>query len=112
MVNFFGCAAFSVNDPGSLETIDQCIEFAKKMISKDTASKQKVDAFVLCASDSEYLPAVTKCKDQLQELNVPIIVAGNPDDAEQLKLLGIDNFVHLKTNLLQTLTDYQQRFCK
>ncbi|MBW7857271.1 MAG: methylmalonyl-CoA mutase, partial [Leptonema sp. (in: Bacteria)] len=104
IVNFFGCAGFSVNDPGSLETIDQCLEFAKNM--------SNIDAFVLCASDSEYLPAVTKFKDQLQELKVPIIVAGNPTDSQELTSLGIDNFIHIKTNLLQTLTDYQQRFCK
>lgn len=104
--NFFGCAGFAVNDPGSLETPEACLAFAKEV-----AAKQKIDAFVLCSADAEYLPAATAIMTELKAIGVPVILAGNPAEVEALKASGIEDFIHVRRNVYETLSEYQKRFC-
>jgi methylmalonyl-CoA mutase cobalamin-binding subunit len=41
---------------------------------------------------------------------VPVLVAGYPkDDIEQLKRDGVADFIHVQSNALQVLTDWQQQ---
>lgn len=107
ILNFFGCAGFAVHDPGSLETAEACLAFAK-----DSAAKQRIDAFVLCSADAEYLPAATAIMPGLKSLNIPVLIAGNPAEADQLKDLGIEDFIHMRRNVYETLSEYQKRFCQ
>jgi len=108
--NFFGCGGFEVNDPGSLDTFENCLHFAVEL--KQNKAK-RIDAFVLCSADAEYLPAVESGIEQLKSLQVPVLVAGSPDAdiTAALKQKGIDDFIHLRRNVYQTLSDYQKRFC-
>jgi hypothetical protein len=39
----------------------------------------------------------------------PVIIAGNPDSAEQLRAAGVADFVHLKSNPIEFLTKWQHR---
>lgn len=80
--NFLGCAGF------------QCI------IATELPA-EKFDLVVLCSSDAEY-PALIKSK------NYPtsklVLLAGNPGEHEQeWRSDGISDFLHTKSNLLQTL---------
>jgi methylmalonyl-CoA mutase len=43
------------------------------------------------------------------ERTTPVIVAGNPDSAEELKAAGVADFVHIRTNPLEFLTRWQQQ---
>jgi len=39
-----------------------------------------------------------------------IVMAGYPkDDLETLKAAGVNDFIHVRSNLLETLSGYQQR---
>ena len=38
-----------------------------------------------------------------------MIVAGNPKDAAQLKAAGVADFVHIKSNAVDTLAAWQER---
>jgi methylmalonyl-CoA mutase len=37
------------------------------------------------------------------------VVAGAPASMEELKAGGIENFIHVRSNLLETLTEYNNK---
>ena len=39
----------------------------------------------------------------------PVIVAGNPENVEQLVAAGIVDFVHVRSNAVEVLTKWQER---
>ena len=39
----------------------------------------------------------------------PVIVAGNPESAEQLRAAGVADFIHLRSNPIEVLTNWQQQ---
>jgi hypothetical protein len=43
------------------------------------------------------------------DLHVPVLVAGNPESAEQLREIGIADFIHIRSNPIDVLTAWQQR---
>ncbi len=51
------------------------------------------------------------CMPRLKALGrkTPVIVAGNPENAEQFRAAGIAEFVHMGSNPLEVLTKWQQR---
>lgn len=69
------------------------------------------DLIVLCSSDPEYLPLATELAAALRARGseTPVVVAGNPDTAQQLVAVGIAEFVHLRSNLVDVLSRLQQR---
>lgn len=95
--NFFACAGFEVIDNNGFKTANEGIEAAKK---------EAADIVVLCSSDDEY-PVISKevmdgLKDKI------IVIAGYPQDSmEQLQALGIKYFIHVKSNVLETLKSFQ-----
>jgi len=98
--NFFGCAGFKI----VTQRFDRVDEIAD-------AAKNDADILVLCSSDPEYPALVTALIARLAELgrNVPVIVAGYPDSVEQLKTAGVADFVHVRSNPIETLTKWQQQ---
>ena len=95
--NFFGCAGFEV--------------IQQKFDSTELLAKSDADLIVLCSSDSEYLAQVASLVAPLEERNreIPIIIAGNPDSAEQLKTLGVADFVHVRSNPVEILEKWQAK---
>ncbi len=95
--NFFGCAGFDV--------VTQHFESVYDL------SVVNVDVIVLCSSDDEYLALADRLMTVLKALAqpVPVIIAGNPETKEQLKQLGVAGFVHLRSNIVETLEDWQRR---
>ena len=66
------------------------------------AREKKADIIVLCSSDDEYAihaPESFKLIDG-KEL---FVVAGAPACMEELKAAGIEHFIHVKSNVLETL---------
>jgi len=39
----------------------------------------------------------------------PVVIAGNPESAEQLKAAGVAELVHVRSNPIEVLTKWQQR---
>lgn len=95
--NLFGCAGF--------EIIQQKFENTELLAQTDA------DLIVLCSSDAEYLALASSLVAHLKERKreIPIIIAGNPDAAEQLKTLGVEDFVHVRSNPVEILEKWQAR---
>ena len=68
------------------------------------------DLIVLCSSDAEYLALATELLPAVRArgIETPILIAGNPDTAEQLRAAGIADFVHLGSNPVELLARLQQ----
>ena len=69
------------------------------------AMEANADIVVLCSSDDEYVDYAPTAYEQLKEKAV-FVVAGAPACMEDLKAKGIENFIHVKTNILEALTGY------
>ena len=100
--NFFGCAGYEIVDNLGFETVEQGI---------DAALAQNADVVVLCSSDDEYAtlaPEAFKYLDGRAEF----VVAGAPACADELKAVGIKDFIHVRVNVLDTLKDFNNRLLK
>ncbi len=69
------------------------------------------DVVVLCSSDDEY---ATYAPEAYKELagRAMFVVAGAPACMEDLKKEGIENFIHVKVNVLDTLVDFNAKLLK
>lgn len=97
--NFLACAGYEVIDNLGFKTIEEGVE---------AAMKAKADIVVLCSSDDEYatyaIPAFQAVGDKAM-----FIVAGAPACMEELKAAGIENFIHVRVNVLETLKEYNAK---
>jgi len=101
--NFFGCAGYQIIDNAGFATAEEGIK---------TAFESKAEIIVICGADEDYpefAPVIARAlKDRNPEMIV--LVAGQPKDImEQLKASGVDDFVHLRTNMLEFLNKIQIR---
>ncbi len=100
--NFFGCGGFTVIDKGAFDSMEEGIEAAIKSGS---------GIVVICSSDKEYpdiTPAICE-KLKAHDSDIHIIIAGNPKEhIEELKQAGVDDFIHVRSNILETLRKYQK----
>ena len=92
--NFLACAGYKVIDNNGFATIAEGIKAARKA---------KADIIVLCSSDDEYATLAPKAWKKLQNAKEIFIVAGAPACMEDLQKLGIQNFIHVRCNVLETL---------
>ncbi len=100
--NFFGCAGYEIIDNIGFETVQQGI---------DAAMEKNADVVVLCSSDDEYAqfaPEAFKALDGRAEF----VVAGAPACMEDLKAQGIEHFIHVRVNVLETLKDFNAKLLK
>jgi methylmalonyl-CoA mutase len=87
-LNFFGCAGFAV-------------------AGSDTLDGHAPDLVVLCSSDPEYGAFAA---DVCPNVRVPVLVAGYPkDQIVALEAVGVAGFVHVQSDAVQTLTEWQDR---
>lgn len=93
--NFLACAGYEVIDNLGFETVEEGVE---------AAVKAGADIVVICSSDEEY---ATYAVPAFKALNgrALFIVAGAPACAEELKAEGIEYFIHVKVNQLETLKE-------
>ena len=97
--NFLACAGYEVVDNLGFATVEEGVE---------AAMAAKADVVVLCSSDDEYAEYAVPA---FQALNgrAMFIVAGAPACMEELKAAGIENFIHVRVNVLETLRDYNKK---
>lgn len=67
------------------------------------------DITVLCSSDAEYLGIAQNLMLHEQGMRPKLVVAGNPETAEQLRDLGVFEFIHMRSNSIEVLTKLQQQ---
>ena len=100
--NFLACAGYEVIDNLGFPTVEEGVE---------AAMKAGADIVVLCSSDDEYaeyaIPAY-----QAVNGRAMFIVAGAPACMDDLKVAGIENFIHVRCNVLETLRGYNAKLLK
>ncbi len=97
--NFFACAGFEIIDNKGFQTINEGVK---------ASIKSGAQIVVLCATDDDYPVIAPEVVKKLGD-NVIIVVAGYPKDTiEELKSKGIKHFIHIKSNVLETLKEFQQ----
>ena len=96
--NFFACAGFKVVDNNRFETIE---EGAKAALAA------KAQIVVACAADDDYAEAVPQIARQIGDKAI-LVVAGDPACRPDLEVQGIKKFINVKSNVLETLKEYQR----
>ena len=100
--NFLACAGYEVVDNLGFSSVEEGI---------DAAMAAKADIVVLCSSDDEYaeyaIPAFKALNGRAM-----FIVAGAPACMDELKAAGIENFIHVRVNVLETLKEYNAKLLK
>ena len=97
--NFFACAGYEIIDNLGFDTVEAGVKAARE---------KKADIIVLCSSDDEYAtyaPEAFKLIDG-KEL---FVVAGAPACMEDLKAAGIEHFIHVRSNVLETLQKFNAK---
>ena len=100
--NFFAVAGFQVVDNNRFSSPE---EGAK------AALKAKADIVVACSSDDEYLNEVQEIAKIIGKKAI-VVVAGDPACKDELISKGITNFISVRSNVLETLKDYQKKLIK
>ncbi len=100
--NFFGCAGYEIIDNIGFETVKEGV---------DAAIEKEADVVVLCSSDDEY---ATYAPEAFKELagRAMFVVAGAPACMDELKAQGIEDFIHVKVNVLDTLVGFNAKLLK
>jgi len=96
--NFFAVAGFQVNDNNGFPTIEDGVKAAKAA---------GANIVVLCSSDDEYAELAPKAAELME--NEILVVAGDPASRPELEKKGINNFIHVKSNILEELRAYQEQ---
>lgn len=100
---FFGCAGYKIVDNTGFKTIEDGIEAVKK---------QNPEIVVICSSDEEYIDLVPEICKQMKTAGSKtiLVLAGYPkDQIENFKQAGIDEFIHMRSNVLETLAGFHRK---
>lgn len=100
--NFFACAGYEIVDNLGFNTVQEGV---------DAALAQAADVIVLCSSDDEYAELAPEAFKYLNG-RAEFVVAGAPACSEDLKAIGITNFVNVKSNVLETLQAFNAKLLK
>ena len=100
--NFLACAGYEVIDNLGFATVEEGVE---------VAMAAKADIVVLCSSDDEYAEYAVPAFKAVDGRSM-FIVAGAPACMDDLKAAGIENFIHVRCNVLETLKEYNAKLLK
>ena len=83
--------------------------FASAEEGVKAALDAKADIVVLCSSDDEYAEITESACNLLKGKVKSIVLAGFPKEmVDTYKGYGINEFIHVKTNVLESLTSFQK----
>ena len=97
--NFLAAAGYKVIDNLGFKTVEEGV---------DAALKANADIVVICSSDDEYAEYAIPAFKYLDG-RAMYVVAGAPACSEDLKAAGIENFIHVRVNQLETLKEYNEK---
>jgi len=91
--NFFACAGYQVKDNNGFGTASEGVK---------AALEAKADLIVICSSDDDYA-LVAHDIFTLAKGKAVVVIAGNPPNIESLKAEGLEHYISVRSNLLETL---------
>lgn len=97
--NFLACTGYKVIDNLGFNTVEEGV---------DAAMAAGADIIVICSSDEEYAEYAVPAYKYLDNKAI-FVVAGAPACADELKAAGIENFIHVKVNQLDTLKAFNAK---
>jgi len=97
--NFFSCAGYEIIDNNGFKTVEE---------AANACLNAKADIAAICSSDDDYTDIAPKLYKLLNEKTI-MVVAGYPKAIlDQLQNKGLKHFIHIKTNVLETLKEFQK----
>lgn len=100
--NFFGCAGYEIIDNIGFDTVADGVK---------AAFDKQADIIVLCSSDDEYAQLAPEAFDLIAG-KAKFVVAGAPACTEELQAKGITDFIHVRSNVLDTLRKFNAELLK
>ncbi|MDD3322427.1 MAG: methylmalonyl-CoA mutase small subunit [Paludibacter sp.] len=97
--NFFACAGYEVVDNLGFKTVEEGVT---------AAMAANADLIVICSSDDEYA-TLAPAAYNLVKGKAEFVVAGAPACSDDLKAIGIEHFVNVKTNVLDMLNAFNAK---
>jgi len=97
--NFLATAGWKVIDNLGFKTVEEGV---------DAALEAKADVIVICSSDDEYAEYAVPAYKYLNG-RAMFVVAGAPACMDDLKAAGIENFIHVRCNVLDTMKEYNAK---
>ncbi|MEA3447379.1 MAG: methylmalonyl-CoA mutase family protein [Bacteroidota bacterium] len=94
---FFAVAGFNIINNIGFDTVEEGYK---------EAEKAGANIIVLCSSDDEYVQ-FGKTLTDINKDKAILVVAGNPECKPDLEKAGIKHFIHVKSDVLSTLEDFQ-----
>ena len=98
--NFFASAGYEIIDNLGFKTVEEGVNAAKE---------NGADVIVLCSSDDEYPQFAPEAYEMLKESNKLLVIAGAPACMDELKAQGIEHFINVKSNVLETLKMFNDK---
>ena len=101
--NFFAIAAYEIIEIENVKSPEHAAQLMET---------HKAEIVVFCSSDDEYFDFVKQLNAivELKTMDSKFIIAGAPqEDKDELMKIGITDFVHARTNVLDTLDSYNKK---
>lgn len=95
--NFFSVAGYEIVDNNRFATVEEGVK---------AALEAKAQIIVACSADDDYAEAVPQINEMVKGQAI-VVVAGDPACKDELISKGIDKFINVKSNVLETLKSYQ-----
>lgn len=100
---FFGTAGFEIMGEYFFTEVQRAAE---------ESARSNASIVVICSSDADYETSALAFAEAFRALakDKTLVLAGYPESiVEQLKAAGVDAFIHIKSNAIDVLTDFQNK---
>jgi len=97
--NFFASGGYEIIDNPGFSSAEEGVK---------EALAHRSDIVVVCSSDEEYTDFVPQVSTLLGDRAI-LVVAGAPSCMEDLKKIGINDFIHMRSNILESLKEFHQK---
>jgi len=98
--NFFASAGYELIDNLGFNSVEEGVQAARE---------KEADVVVLCSSDDEYITFAPEAFNLLKGGKELFVVAGAPACMDELKAAGIEHFIHVRSNVLETLQMFNEK---
>ena len=97
--NFFACAGYRIIDNNGFASVPEGVK---------AALESKAEIVVICSSDEEY-PSIAPEANEMLKGKAIVVIAGNPPSIEELKSKGLDLYIHMRSDITETLEYFNTR---